>query len=229
MENNLTEITFRSDADVELLELLGDEQMIVRSARVSTKGSTAEKEEAEGLLRFLWREGHTSPFEYPDIHLRITAPKFTTIQILKHRLSTINEESMRYREMKPVFFVPGDDRKVKQVGKHGNYEFVYDARALADAQFAHKYIADTAWEYYKWQLNRGVAREVARGVLPLSMYSSLIIKMNLRSWINFVKLRTQDYGSHAQHEIAQVGDQVKLILEEHFPTVMSAVNGNVLN
>ena len=220
----MTDITFRSDADVELLELLGDEQMIIRSARVSTKGSTAEKEEAEGLLRYLWRNGHTSPFEYPDIHLRITAPKFTTIQILKHRLSTINEESMRYREMKPVFYVPGADRKVKQVGKHGNYEFVEDERALQVAKWSHEDIGRIAWDYYQWQLENGVAREVARGVLPLSMYSSLIIKMNLRSWINFVKLRTQDYGSHAQHEIAQVGNQVKLILEEHFPTVMESVS-----
>ena len=218
----MSEVTYKSDMDVEALEIFGDEQMIIRSARVSTKGTEASKEEAEGLLRYLWKNRHTTPFEYPEIHFRITAPKFTTIQILKHRISTINEESMRYREMPPVFYVPADDRKVKQVGKHGNYEFVFDQPALDAAQESHKYVADVCWGEYQYQLKQGVSRETARGVLPLSLYSSMIVKMNLRGWLNFISLRSQDYGSHGQEEIAQVANQIREVLRESFPTVMDA-------
>lgn len=220
----MSEITFRSDVSVELLELLGDEQTIVRSARVSTKGESAEKAEADGLIRYLWRHGHGTPFEYPQLHFRITAPKHSTIQILKHRLSTINEESMRYREFNPTFYVPGEERPVVQVGKVSEYKFEYSEEKLRIAQKAHEAVAKFSWDLYQEQLEAGVAQEVARGVLPLNIYSSLIISMNLRSWINFVKLRTTDYGSNAQYEINQVGQEVKAVLEEHFPTVMGCVN-----
>lgn len=221
------EIEFRSDVDVELVDSLGDEQSIIRAARVSTFGAMAEKEEAAGLLRYLIRNNHGTPLEAPILQFRITAPKFTTIQTLKHRISTINEESMRYREMQPTFYVPGDDRPARQLGRTSEYNFAHDGGALAVAQEAHKAIAYYSWNLYQSQLSAGVAKELARGVLPLSLYSSMFVSMNLRGWINYVKLRTTDYGSAAQFEIAQVGKEVQSVLRSRFPTVMSVIDENM--
>lgn len=220
----MTEIQFRSDVDVDLIDSLGDEQSIIRAARVSTFGAMAEKEEAAGLLRYLIRNNHGTPLEAPILQFRITAPKFTTIQTLKHRLSTINEESMRYREFNPTFYVPGNDRPARQVGKTSDYKFEHDSQALMVSQKAHRDIARYSWELYQEQLDAGVAKELARGVLPLSLYSSMFVSMNLRGWINYVQLRTTDYGSAAQFEIAQVAKEVQRVLRYKFPIVMECVD-----
>ncbi|MGO2188213.1 MAG: FAD-dependent thymidylate synthase [Microbacterium gubbeenense] len=217
----MTQITLRSDMGVQLIDSMGDEQSIVRAARVSTLGAHAEADEAAGLVRFLMREGHGTPFEAPELQFRFEVPIFISRQIVKHRISSINEESGRYRELEPVFYVPNETRSVVQTGKTGEYRFVPDAAANL---LAYDTIADnsmTAWAQYEKMLSQGIAKEVARMVLPVNIYSTMYVKTNLRSWLNFVKLRTTRYGSHAQHEIALVGEQVSDVLIKKFPTVMA--------
>lgn len=216
----MTEVTFRSDVTVELVDSMGTEQSIVRRARTSTLGARAEAEEAAGLVRFLMREGHGSPFESPELEFRFEVPVFVSRQIVKHRISEINEESGRYKELEPVFYVPEEDRPVKQVGKTGDYKFVespalneYAGDVIADSSYA-------AWWGYENLLREGVAKEVARMVLPVNIFSTMYVKMNLRGWLNFIKLRTQRYGSHAQYEVALVGEKVRDVLVEKFPVVM---------
>lgn len=219
--DRLTDITCRSDVTVELVDHMGDEQSIVRAARVSTLGSSAEKEEAEGLIRYLVREGHGTPLEAPVLTFRLEVPVFVSRQIVKHRISSINEESGRYKELEPVFYVPSVDRPVKQVGKTGAYIFESDDNAWSEAHSQIKILSNRAWTVYESLLATGVAKEVARMVLPVNIYSTMYVTMNLRSWLNFVKLRTNQFGSHAQYEIALVADEVLAQLATMYPTVMT--------
>lgn len=218
----MKEIEFKSDVTVELIDMMGSEQRIVQAARVSTKGAHAEAQEAKGLVKFLVREKHEVPLEHCVMTFRIHAPIFVTRQILKHRHTSISEESGRYRELDPVFYTPAPDRKVKQIGKTGNYEFVDDEEAN-DRAYQHITLASRdSWERYEDLIDGGVAKEVARMVLPTNLYSTMYMTINLRSALNFIALRTARYGSHPQHEIALVGERVRDVLAGHFPTVLEA-------
>lgn len=218
----MTEITFRSDVKVELLDSMGDEQSIVRAARVSTKGSDAELEEAAGLVKFLVREGHTTPLESCVLTFRIECPLFVQNQLVKHRITSINAHSGRYSEMKPEFYVPDSSRPVVQVGKTGDYEFVGTAKTSKAARGILEDASDYAWERYKYALDQGIAKEVARLVLPQNIYSSLVLTANLHSLLNIVRLRTDRYGSKPQHEIALLGEAIRDVLVGKFPNVMEA-------
>lgn len=222
----MTDITFTDKITVELIEAAGDEQSIVRAARVSTKGSKAEAAEAKGLVKFLVREGHHVPLEHTLLTFRVHAPIFVTRQILKHRAGvSISEESGRYRELEPVFYRPGKERKLKQVGKTGDYNFVRDVDhdtmgAVSDAAFI--FSASSAYDCYETMLEAGIAKEVARMVLPVNLYSTMFVSFNLRSALHFVNLRTQRTGSHPQYEIEQVAEQIYDVLKERFPNVVEA-------
>lgn len=220
----MSEPIFRSDMGVQLIDSMGDEQSIVRAARVSTLGTESEASEATGLVKFLMREGHGTPFESPVLTFRFEVPVFVSRQIVKHRLSSINEESGRYKELEGVFYVPAEDRKVKQVGKTGAYEFIDDPERSFLARAQIRYATENAWVRYDGMLRRGIAKEVARMVLPVNIYSTMYVTMNLRSWLNFIKLRTEYWGSHAQHEVALVGEEVMDVLEQKFPNVMQQFN-----
>ena len=218
----MKEIEFTDEITVELIDMMGSEQRIVQAARVSTKGAHAEAQEAKGLVKFLVREKHEVPLEHCVMTFRIHAPIFVTRQILKHRLTSISEESGRYRELDPVFYTPDETRPVVQTGKTGDYEFVPDAAANLLAYDAIAVNSMTAWANYEKLLSQGIAKEVARTVLPTNLYSTLYMTINLRSALNFIALRTARHGSHPQHEIALVGERVRDVLAEHFPTVLEA-------
>lgn len=218
----MQEIKFRSDVKVELLDSMGDEQSIVRAARVSTKGTRAEKEEAAGLVKFLVRERHTTPLEACVLTLRIECPLFVQNQLVKHRMTSINAFSGRYSELLPEFYLPDFDRPVEQVGKTSNYEFVGNDWLTERARVEIEDVSTNAWESYQHMLKLGVAKEVARSVLPVNIYSSLIITANLHSLLNIVRLRTDRFGSKPQYEIALMGEQILAILQEKFPNVLEA-------
>lgn len=219
----MTEITFRSDVKVELLDSMGDEQSIVRAARVSTKGSDAELEEAAGLVKFLVREGHTTPLESCVLTFRIECPLFVQNQLVKHRITSINAHSGRYSEMKPEFYVPDAwQRPVVQVGKTGDYRFekhVGRGELVENELRTHSL---HCWTVYENLLNEGIAKEVARLVLPQNIYSSLVLTANLHSLLNIVRLRTDRYGSKPQFEIALLGEAIRDVLVEKFPNVIEA-------
>lgn len=218
----MIEITFRSDVKVELLDSMGDEQSIVRAARVSTKGSDAELEEAAGLVKFLVREGHTTPLESCVLTFRIECPLFVQNQLVKHRITSINAHSGRYSEMKPEFYVPDSQRPVVQVGKTGDYEFelnVERGQVVEGELLSHSL---HCWTVYENLLNEGIAKEVARMVLPQNIYSSLVLTANLHSLLNIVRLRTDRYGSKPQYEIVLLGEAIRDVLVDKFPNVMEA-------
>lgn len=214
----MTEPIFRSDMTVELMDYMGDDLTPVRAARLST-GTEAEvnPERDRGLLNALMRDGHHVPFEHQVMSFRIEAPIFVTRQMLKHRISSISEASGRYSEMDGVFYVPGHFRPVKQVGKTMDYQFEQDDYLSGEAYDAITSSSRYAWGTYKDMLDDGIAKEVARMVLPVNLYSTLRITMNTRALMNFFNLRSSDGEGHPQYEIRLVADEMRRLWGAYFP------------
>lgn len=151
----------------------------------------------------------------------ISAPILVFREFMRHRIASYNEESGRYRELRPVFYVPNKDRKLVQIGKTGAYEFIDGTSEQFDLMVAamkESYIK--SYESYKKMLDAGIAREVARAVLPVALYSSMYVTMNARALMNFLSLRTSREGSHfpsyPQREIEMVAEK----MESHFASLM---------
>lgn len=213
---------------VQLIDYMASDINVVRSAKVSTEGSgSLTTESNEGLINYLMRERHASPFEHNVFTFYIEAPIFVTREILRHRISSINEESGRYRELKGRFYYPyAKDRPLVQIGKTGNYEFEDETspelRTWTNDCLHEAYQA--AWDCYMALLDSGVAKEVARMVLPVGLYSSMYFTINARSLMNFLSLRT---ASNAQWEIRQIAHEMEQFFALHMPMTHHAwvVNG----
>ena len=178
------------------------------------------------------RDRHGSPFEHNSMTFYVQAPIFVFREFMRHRIASYNEESGRYRELRPVFYVPGPDRNLVQVGKAGAYEFLPgtpEQTELTDVA-TREAIATEAYESYQRMLDAGIAREVARIVLPLNIYSSMYVTMNARSLMNFLSLRTKREGTHfpsfPQREIEMVAEKMEHIWTDLMPFTYAAFNGN---
>ncbi|MBX3095115.1 MAG: FAD-dependent thymidylate synthase [Cryobacterium sp.] len=223
---------------VELVRASAQDADVLFAARVSTQGeqslaqldehapSTAEAAELEskrnrGLINYLMRDRHGSPFEHNSMTFYVQAPIFVFREFMRHRIASYNEESGRYRELRPVFYVPASDRNLVQSGKPGAYEFhpgsPEQSRLVADETTR---VSREAYAAYQRMLEAGVAREVARIVLPVTTYSSMYVTMNARSLMNFLSLRTKHEGSQfpsfPQREIEMCAEQ----MEAHFARLM---------
>ena len=142
----------------------------------------------------------------------VQAPIFVWREHMRHRMMSYNEESGRYRVLRPVFYVPGADRRLVQIGKAGAYEFVEgtpEQSEVVDREM--KTSMRQSYDAYVAMLDAGVAREVARMVLPVSIYSSAYVTLNARSLMNFLSLRRAAEGSHfpsyPQREIEMVAER----------------------
>ncbi len=232
-----TEITFRSDVTVELVRGAARDADVLFAARVSTQGEQsleqvgADPARSKGLINYLVRSRHGSPFEHNSMTFYVQAPIFVFREFMRHRIASYNEESGRYRELEPVFYVPGPERKLTQVGKPGHYEFVDgtpEQHELVQAQT--RQVCETAYAAYRRMLDAGVAREVARIVLPLTIYSSMYVTVNARSLMNFLSLRTQREGTHfpsyPQREIEMCAEQMERHWAELMPLTHEAFEAN---
>jgi len=228
----MSEAIFRSDMTVELVKASASDADVIWAARVSTAGEQSLEEVGEdpdrsaGLINYLARERHGSPFEHTSMTFFISAPIFVFREFMRHRIASYNEESGRYRELQPVFYVPAPERKLVQIGKTGAYEFVDGTKDQFDITTqAMKERYNFVYERYQKMLEVGVAREVARAVLPVGLYSSMYVTMNARALMNFLSLRTAREGSHfpsyPQREIEMVAEK----MEEHFARLMPLTYG----
>ena len=173
------EVKFRSDVTVELVKASASDSDVAFAARVSTAGERSldsvdvDATSSAGLIRFLMRERHGSPFEHSVMTFYVQAPIFVWREHMRHRVASYNEESGRYRVLDPVFYVPGPDRRLVQQGKPGAYVFVEGTREQYDlTDAAMREAVGQSYSAYVRMLDAGVAREVARMVLPVSIYSS---------------------------------------------------------
>ena len=216
-----SEIIFRSDMTVELVKASASDADVIWAARVSTAGEQSLEEIGEdparsaGLINYLARERHGSPFEHTSMTFFISAPIFVFREFMRHRIASYNEESGRYRELSPVFYVPDADRKLIQIGKAGSYTFVDGTKEqleITEAAMKEAYVL--AYTQYQVMLVAGIAREVARAVLPVGLYSSMYVTMNARALMNFLSLRTAREGSHLpsypQREIEMVAEKMEV-------------------
>jgi len=231
----MQDITFRSDMTVELIQSMGGDDSVVRSARVSTTSGTTGDislgEREKGLINYLMRDRHGTPFEHNGFTFYIEAPIFVFREFMRHRIASYNEESGRYKELAPIFYVPDWDRKLVQVGKPGAYTFEdgnYDQKVMVPAEM--KRVTREAYKSYQRMLEKGVAREVARAVLPVSIYSSMYVTMNARALMNFLSLRTTREGTHfpsfPQREIEMVAEKMEEFFAEKMPVTYETFNKN---
>jgi thymidylate synthase (FAD) len=232
IEETKQEIVFRDDMTVELVKSSASDADVIWAARVSTAGETTLEKVGEssdrdaGLINYLARERHGSPFEHTSMTFFVSAPIFVFREFMRHRIASYNEESGRYRELRPVFYIPNKDRKLVQVGKTGAYTFVDGTPEQLDITVnAIKETCILAYENYQKILASGVAREVARAVLPVTLYSSMYVTMNARALMNFLSLRTSSPDSHfpsyPQREIEMVAEK----MEKHFAQLMPMTYG----
>ena len=226
----MTDIEFRSDVTVELVRASAADSDVLFAARVSTLGEQTLGDAAagveasdrdRGLINYLMRDRHGSPFEHNSMTFYVQAPIFVFREFMRHRIASYNEESGRYRELRPVFYVPAPERKLVQVGKPGAYDFIDGTPEQTEiVDEATREASAHAFAAYQRMLDAGVAREVARIVLPLNTYSSMYVTMNARSLMNFLSLRTKREGTHfpsfPQREIEMAAEQ----MEQHFAQLM---------
>ncbi|MEV4998326.1 MULTISPECIES: FAD-dependent thymidylate synthase [Streptomyces] len=233
-----TKPSFRSEVTVDLVKHTAGDSDVLWAARVSTAGEQSleelskDPERSKGLINFLMRDRHGSPFEHNSMTFFISAPIFVFREFMRHRVGwSYNEESGRYRELQPVFYVPDASRKLVQEGRPGKYVFVdgtQEQQDLTERAMTESY--RQAYEAYQEMLAAGVAREVARAVLPVGLYSSMYATCNARSLMHFLGLRTQHEAakvpSFPQREIEMVGEKMEEQWARLMPLTHAAFNGN---
>jgi thymidylate synthase (FAD) len=213
---------------VRLDAAMADDLSVVNAARVSF-GHRREvmDERDEGLVRFLMRDRHGTPFEHNSFRFHIRAPIFVTREWMRHRVSSFNEFSLRYAKATEDFYVPEADDVRTQVGKPGAYTFDPVEPELAEQTREElRRVYETAYDAYARLVEQGVAREVARSVLPVGAYTEFYWTVNARSLMNFVSLRAAET---AQREIRRYADAVEEFFARHMPVTHAAfvANGRV--
>jgi thymidylate synthase (FAD) len=206
---------------------LASDLAVANGARVSFNLAAQElTEREEGLIRFLMRDRHGSPFEHGYFRFIVKAPIFVVREHHRHRAGhAYNEWSGRYSKLRPEFYVP--DYVRTQVGKPGAYTFEpVEPEIRAAAQDEIERQAEQAFAAYERMLEQGVAKEVARTVLPLSMYTKYYWSCNPRSLMHFCSLRNSE---QAQFEIRQYAAAAESFLEGLMPVTHAAFleNGRV--
>lgn len=204
---------------VELIDHMGDEQEVARAARISYGNSEERSLEKDmKLTKYLWDNRHTSPFEMIELKWRVKCPIFVARQWLRHRTANINEMSLRYTELDDVeYYVPEVWRAQDSRNKQGSSGIAEDFEgAVAD----YYYGMESAVSMYYALLKDGVAREQARMVLPVSVYTEFIWKNDLHNTLHFLGLRAD---SHAQWEIQQYAQAMIEIIKEIYPNIMEVV------
>lgn len=212
---------------VRLDAAMADDLSVVNAARVSfakQKESGELSEADKGLINFLMREKHGTPFEHNSFRFHIKTPIFVAREWFRHRIGSFNEFSARYSEVPNDFFVPELNDVRGQVGKPGSYTFeTLDASIAKDVV---TWIDDAnaqAYKVYQDLIDLGVAKEQARVVLPVSMYTQFYWTVNARALMNFLSLRTHDT---AQRDIRFYADAVYALVAPVMPVTFEAWENN---
>lgn len=213
---------------IELLSIMGDDLSIVNAAKVSFSSSVDEmNDQSVGLLNYLLKNKHATPFEHVIFKFRIKCPIFVAREWFRHRWSSFNEMSMRYHIPNEIqFYIPDDNSIREQVGKPGSYQFqpIVDDRVINNTKSLMKSVYDMANSAYKALIEDGVAKEIARSVLPVGQYSEFIWTVNARSLLNFLSLRNSE---HAQYEIREYAKIIEdHILKQYLPITYDSFISN---
>ncbi|GGN40258.1 thymidylate synthase (FAD) [Actinoplanes campanulatus] len=232
-------IEFRTHSTVELDNHMSDDLDVIRAARVSTQGvNLIDEARRQGIaatdpdrfISFLMRDRHGTPFEHCTLRFFIETPIFVIREWRTHRISSFNEESARYKVLAPRFYVPPRARPTMQIGKATSYELVDGGDEL------HEVVASTimqnsteSYRRYEALLASGAAREVARQVLPVNVFTSFFWTINARSLLNFLSLRStataeRYFPTHPLWEIDRAAQQVEEYFADLMPVTWRAFN-----
>jgi len=198
---------------------------VVNSARVSFGRRKTEMDESdEGLIRFLMRDRHGTPFEHNSFRFHIRCPIFVAREWMRHRVGSFNEFSMRYAKATDDFYVPEPEDVRTQVGKPGAYSFDPVSDEIAETTREQlREIYDSAYAAYERLVDLGVARELARCVIPVGAYTEFYWTVNARSLMNFISLRAAET---AQREIRRYAEACERFFAEHMPVTHAAFVAN---
>jgi thymidylate synthase (FAD) len=210
---------------VRLDDAMATDLSVVNAARVSFARRKEEMDESdEGLIRFLMRDRHGTPFEHNSFRFHIRAPIFVAREWFRHRVGSFNEFSMRYAKATDDFYVPAPEDVRTQVGKPGSYTFETVEPELAEStRETLESVYRTAYAAYEELVEAGVAREIARCVLPVGAYTEFFWTVNARALMNFVSLRAAET---AQREIRRYAEAVESFLAEKMPVTYEAFVAN---
>ena len=225
-----TTIMTTSAIDVTLMLQAGSDAMICAAAKVSTSPEDAlaiarDQDASKGLLRYLMRHSHGSPFEVGTMTFFVHCPVFVMREIQRHRIGfSFNEESQRYRTVGSAFWTPPPDRLLDTPDgyKSARPTFERGTKEQFDLISSHDQVLyDAAYTAYEAEVANGVAREVARRLLPVGIFTSAWVTCNPRSLMHFLSLRTHRpdaaYPSYPQREIEQVAEAMEAIFAQHWP------------
>ena len=206
---------------VRLDDSMASDLSVVNGARVSFARHKTEMDESdEGLIRFLMRDRHGTPFEHNAFRFHVRAPLFVAREWFRHRVGSFNEFSMRYAKATDDFYVPELDDVRSQVGKPGAYTFEpVDPELAETAREALEDVYEHAFATYERLVEAGVARELARSVMPVGAYTEFFWTVNARALMNFISLRAAET---AQREIRRYADAVEQLFAERMPVTYEA-------
>lgn len=230
----MTDVEFSSDITVKLVRALASDDMVVQAAQVSVKGENNPETDSPRLINYLISSRHGSPFEHNAFTFFVEAPLFVFREWQRHRISSFNEMSGRYSKLKPKFYQFPADRKLRNIGTSARPEFDEGTTdQKIEVAYAGREVAQAAWDAYEAQLDMEVANEVARAVLPVSVYSQMYWTVNARSLMNFISLRIDHpesaVRSRPQWEIQVGAEQVEAAFAEAMPHTHAAFvkNGRI--
>ncbi|MGH3022508.1 MAG: FAD-dependent thymidylate synthase [Gaiellaceae bacterium] len=206
---------------VRLDEAMASDLSVVNAARVSFARRKEEMDDSDrGLIRFLLRERHGTPYEHNAFRFHVRAPLFVAREWFRHRVGSFNEFSMRYAKATDEFYVPAPEDVRSQVGKPGAYSFEpVDPELAETAREELRAVYEAAYSAYERLVEQGVARELARAVIPVGAYTEFYWTVNARSLMNFVSLRAAET---AQREIRRYADACERFLAEEMPVTYEA-------
>jgi thymidylate synthase (FAD) len=224
---------------VRVIDYMGDDGAIVQAARVSYGRGTRKVSDDRGLINYLMRMRHTSPFEMCELKLHVKLPIFVARQWIRHRTANVNEYSARYSVLVDEFYVPAPEHLASQSGANRQgREVVLEAGQAAAAQSLMRTNAERAYAAYLAMLNQdeagepmvpereGLARELARIVLPLNTYTEWYWKTDLHNLLHFIALRADP---HAQYEIRAYAEVLLDVVRRWVPLTCAAFEDYRLN
>lgn len=200
---------------------MADDLSVVNSARVSFAKSSEELDSAgKGLINFLMRERHGTPFEHNSFRFHVKCPLFVAREWFRHRIGSFNEFSARYSEVQDDFFIPAVEDVRTQVGKPGAYTFEQvDEQLAREARNIINSVNNYTYRAYRHMVKKGVAKELARTVLPVGMYTQFYWTVNARALMNFLSLRNHE---SAQRDIRYYAQEVENLFKEIMPVTYEA-------
>ena len=209
---------------VRLVDWMGTDQRIVEAARISYHSASKGEAEDKKLLRYLYKNRHTSPFEQVKVTFNVKMPIFVMRQYVRHRMQNLNELSARYTQLPEEFYIPTEWRRQDTKNRQGSLEVEGGFDPLLPAYVgeirageALRLFCKKAYALYEEMLAAGIAREMARMVLPVNVYTEIYSCWDLKNLLHFIALRED---SHAQAEIQEYGRAIKRITAALFPWTM---------